>query len=287
MPHFELSCIPIQRSRFFSKQGGWISEQGRLRSDPRIIVKVKPATTPPLPPARPSPTQSPLGSSQRRGDTQAGVRQGGGGAIRPSISQEQHLARHRQGQPERRTRAEEEPGSIRRTTQSGSANQAWKMKESAQHTQRERHHDHGKPQLHRHPVTTAAGALRRVQTLSAGSPEVSQTRGGFGRATSLSPEVLDEHGSATGDKVKCPMCHRGMDHWQPKQRQQVGDGRPAVSTTTVLYSSGTVVYGSYVIVPRHGVLMNTATTRLRADRRHVRGCFYGCRVVAPEPWAYC
>lgn len=25
----------------------------------------------------------------------------------------------------------------------------------------------------------------------------------------------------SGDKVKCPVCHRGMDHWKPPQRQEV------------------------------------------------------------------
>lgn len=93
-------------------------------------------------------------------------------------------------------------------------------------------------------MTAAAGGSCRTPSLSAGSPEASQTRGSFGRATSPSPKVL-EH-SDTGDKVKCPLCHRGMDHWKARQRQQVGNGRPHALSTAA-------VGRSYVVMPRRGV----------------------------------
>lgn len=41
----------------------------------------------------------------------------------------------------------------------------------------------------------------------------------FGFSTSPSAKALEEND--TGDKVKCPVCHRGMDHWPQAQRNQV------------------------------------------------------------------
>lgn len=45
------------------------------------------------------------------------------------------------------------------------------------------------------------------------------TRGSFGLVTSPSAEGLQTND--TGDKVKCPVCQRGMDHWKSGERQQV------------------------------------------------------------------
>lgn len=41
----------------------------------------------------------------------------------------------------------------------------------------------------------------------------------FGLSTSPSAKELEEND--TGDKVKCPVCLRGMDHWPQAQRNQV------------------------------------------------------------------
>lgn len=65
----------------------------------------------------------------------------------------------------------------------------------------------------------AGGGSRRVQPGSTSFPDADSSRGGFGMTTSSSADVL--RASDSGDKVKCPACHRGMDHWKSGQRQQV------------------------------------------------------------------
>lgn len=72
---------------------------------------------------------------------------------------------------------------------------------------------------------TVAGGSRRMQPqpqsqpASKVVPRPESARGSFGLATSPSAKALEANDS--GDKVTCPVCHRGMDHWKSGQRQQV------------------------------------------------------------------
>lgn len=53
----------------------------------------------------------------------------------------------------------------------------------------------------------------------------------FGLSTSPSVKELEEND--TGDKVKCPVCHRGMDHWPQAQRNQVIERTILVLLTSI------------------------------------------------------
>lgn len=79
-----------------------------------------------------------------------------------------------------------------------------------------RHGDHSS-------AGTAAGSSRQTQPqprpASKVGPRAVSSRGSFGLATSPCAKVLEAHD--TGDKVTCPVCHKGMDHWKSGQRQQV------------------------------------------------------------------
>lgn len=81
---------------------------------------------------------------------------------------------------------------------------------------RGRHGDHSS-------AGTAAGGSRRTQPQPQPASKVVPTavsaRGSFGLATSPSAKALEAND--TGDRVTCPVCHRGMDHWKSGQRQQV------------------------------------------------------------------
>ena len=65
----------------------------------------------------------------------------------------------------------------------------------------------------------AAGGSRRFQLAAMSGREDAPARGSFGLVTS--PSAIGLQSNDTGDKVKCPVCQRGMDHWKSGHRQQV------------------------------------------------------------------
>lgn len=68
-----------------------------------------------------------------------------------------------------------------------------------------------------------ATGLCRTHSKSPALPGVASGKELFPLRMDPSAKLLDI--SDTSDKVKCPVCHRGMDHWKSGQRQQVCVGQ--------------------------------------------------------------
>ena len=89
---------------------------------------------------------------------------------------------------------------------------------------------------HRASADTAEGGSRRTQQQPRPQPQtaskastalrggVSARGSGGSSGLATSPSATNKtvlEANDTGDKVTCPVCHRGMDHWKSGQRQQV------------------------------------------------------------------
>lgn len=210
------------------EQGGWISERGRLRDDPYIIAKATPAPRPR--PSHLATTVDPLSSSSNRRGEQAErpARGIGVGGVRHSNSWQDASANTEQSRIEdendgpRSSRGAAGSRHPPAASQHGHAVRPGASNENGQ--RRDHRRSHQKESGDRHPAGTAAGGSRRVQpaSMSERGREDTPARGNFGFLATPSAKVVEIND--TGDKVKCPVCQRGMDHWKSGQRQQVRNG---------------------------------------------------------------
>ncbi|CAM9464885.1 unnamed protein product, partial [Laminaria digitata] len=222
-------CIGVLRYRVvphptLAPTGGWISERGRLRDDPYIIAKATPAPRPR--PSHLATTVDPLSSSsnRRREKAERPAREIGVGGVRHSNSWQDASANTEQSRIEdendgpRSSRGAAGSRHPPAASQHGHAVRPGASNENGQ--RRDHRRSHQKESGDRHPAGTAAGGSRRVQpaSMSERGREDAPTRGNFGFLASPSAKVVEIND--TGDKVKCPVCQRGMDHWKSGQRQQ-------------------------------------------------------------------
>lgn len=76
--------------------------------------------------------------------------------------------------------------------------------------------DHQDP---RHKVRPSAALAVELSPASEQSPLPNRALFGSPVTPSRRREL---EANDTGDRIKCPVCQLGMDHWKPAQRQQVG-----------------------------------------------------------------
>lgn len=204
------------------EQGGWISERGRFLDDPYIIAKVTPATKP-----RPSHlARDPLSSSSTRCSQQAERTARGievGGVHRSKSWQDPaHPEQSRIKDGNGGTRSSRRAAGNRHLPAASQHGHAVQPGTSNDNSQRRYHHRPPRKESgDRRPAGIAAGSSRLVPTSSSGR-EDAPAKGSLGLLPSPSADVL--HINDSGDKVKCPVCQRGMDHWKSGQRQQVRNG---------------------------------------------------------------
>ena len=212
-----LSSLGFRRRGF--GQGGWISERGRLRDDPYIIAKATPAPRP-----RPSHLAAdPLSSSSNWGRERVERPVRGIGVAGHSNSWQDPSSnpeRTRTGDGNDGTKSSRGAAGSRQppaASQHGHAVQPWTRSD---HGQRQDPHRSRRQESGSHQAAgMAAGVSRRVQPAATSERGDATAKGSFGLVTSPSAEGLQTND--TGDKVKCPVCQRGMDHWKSGQRQQV------------------------------------------------------------------
>eukprot|EP00904_Undaria_pinnatifida_P010034 jgi/Undpi1/6160/HiC_scaffold_20.g08644.m1 len=200
-------------------KGGWISERGRFLDDPYIIAKVTPATRP-----RPSHlARDPLSSSSTRCSQQAERTARGievGGVHRSKSSQDPaHPEQSRIKDGNGGTRSSRRAAGNRHLPAASQHGHAVQPGTSNENSQRRYHHRPPRKESgDRRPAGIAAGSSRLVQPASTSGREDAPAKGSLGLLPGPSADVL--HINDSGDKVKCPVCQRGMDHWKSGQRQQ-------------------------------------------------------------------
>lgn len=193
-------------------QGGWISERGRLRDDPYAIVKATPTPAPRNLRAIRLPAVS---SDRRLADEEATP---GHGDPSPCGHQQQSNAADRGC-----AKPSQAPGSGCTVPSTGDDEVRQSQVIPGRHEQHEARCESRGRHRDQSSVGTAEGGSRRTQPQSQPAskvvPRAVSARGSFGLATSPSAKTLEA--MDTGEKVTCPICHRGMDHWKSGQRQQV------------------------------------------------------------------
>ncbi|CAN0233470.1 unnamed protein product [Ectocarpus sp. 6 AP-2014] len=195
------SVVPHPR---LAPTGGWISGSGRLRDDPYIIVKAEAA-----PSIRPS-----KAASRDRGDGR-----GGSGQRQPNLDPHHHQGRVGIEGLTKSTHGAADGGYTAATPSRGHAGRS-----RGTNGTHGRHAERYEPAEESHSDRVSAGPTaeggRRTQpqTPSRVLPKAVSAGGSFGLATSPSAKALEANDS--GDKVTCPVCNRGMDHWKSGQRQQ-------------------------------------------------------------------
>ncbi|CAB1119346.1 unnamed protein product [Ectocarpus sp. CCAP 1310/34] len=205
----DADCVGVLRYRVvphprLAPTGGWISGSGRLRDDPYIIVKAEAS-----PCIRPS-----KAASRDRGDGQ-----GGSGQRQPDLDPHHHQGRVGVESPKKSTHGAADGGYTAAAPSRGHAGRS-----RGTNGTHGRHAERYEPAEQSHSDRVSAGPTpeggRRTQPPfpSRVLPKAVSAGGSFGLATSPSAKALEANDS--GDKVTCPVCNRGMDHWKSGQRQQ-------------------------------------------------------------------
>lgn len=222
------------------RQGGWISERGRLREDPYTIVKATPSPTSTSSSSSSassslSPRTASSSDRQRRrevGETQASL--GRHGSATPHHQKQQQ---HRQQDILRNEGLAQSVSTQRSDTNAGRARGSSRYPSGGSHGERSAAPaaattassvssssskvEGGRRAQPKSQTRTQTQAGSKVFGSPGAAPSPSPGRGGFGIATNLSPPAKALETTDTGDKVTCPVCNRGMDHWKSGQRQQV------------------------------------------------------------------
>ncbi|CAM9349048.1 unnamed protein product [Ectocarpus sp. 4 AP-2014] len=205
----DADCVAVLRYRVvphprLAPTGGWISGSGRLRDDPYVIVKAE--ATPSIRPSK--------AASRDRGDGR-----GGSGQRQPNLDPHHYQGRVGVEGLTKSTHGAADGGYTAAAPSPGHAGRS-----RGTNGTHGRHAERYEPAEESHSDRVSAGPTaeggRRTQPQfpSRVLPKAISAGGSFGLATSPSTKALEANDS--GDKVTCPVCHRGMDHWTSGQRQQ-------------------------------------------------------------------
>lgn len=202
------------------EQGGWISERGRLKDDPYLIVQVSHGS-------EVGPHPRPDGRSGSRSDwlhQREEVKEGA-----PAW----RVARRRSRLDPSSQRGEQGTGSSR----DGEALLSVVDREDStreEGKQQGRHgrllRDDGYP-FPRHKETRASNRTALASACTDENSATPATEGSFGAGSGKSPGSMAAD-NVSGKRVSCPVCDRGMDHWKSARRQQVTDRDSFFQTST-------------------------------------------------------
>lgn len=233
-PIFPSLCIQTCHAACCRSQGGWISGSGRLRDDPYTIVRassdddsanvnedVQVVSPPSAAPSSPSSVslsssdQHPSASSSRRNPASSSNQQ----------RKNERTPRRQQFSARNKDSVASESSGRHEKAETGSGGQNAAQSQGIPDRRGpcagERVRPTEKSRGFRSPAGLPSGSPLPTQRRSASKvlPRPSPAVGSFGRPTS--PSAKEMEANDTGDKVTCPVCQRGMDHWKTGQRQQV------------------------------------------------------------------
>lgn len=215
-------------------KGGWVSERGRLRDDPYIIIEASPVVN-----SAPRSAGLQAATSQHSrvpasdGDRlEAKSRQDAVDALAwmsPHTGQKQHPPPKNSSVRKHVSRA---GGSLYgRTASQDGGRDGGGLAPPRKSSVYVRDWDRHQPRPGKRKGSLATETIRKGShpddvRPNMGAPaarhnEYESASGGkaFGSTNNSCTRSLET--DDTGDKVKCPVCHCGMDHWKSGQRQQV------------------------------------------------------------------